>query len=341
MRRVTACLALLLSWPSLALAQPAVSGPANASSRHPEEGRPFIRSYRPQEVAGDGQNWATAQDARGVIYVASGAGILEYDGATWRLIETPTLDTVRSLDIDDNGRIYAGSVSDFGYLAPDPAGTLKWVSLLNRVPPDARTFGDVWRTFVTPGGVFFQSEQAIFRFANDRISVVRPLSRMSRASLLDGQLYAALPESGLTVLDGDHFKPLPGTQAIAREPFPAVLRYDQRRLLIGTRTNGLFLYDGAALTPFPTDADARLKANTLYRGLALPDGTFAISTTNAGMVVIDRQGRQVAAIDPASGLGSVSVLLHDARPRGRALADRRTWARARRDSVPGHFLRSS
>jgi signal transduction histidine kinase/CheY-like chemotaxis protein/ligand-binding sensor domain-containing protein len=307
MRRVTACLALLLSWPSLALAQPTAPAPANASSRHPEEGRPFIRGYRPQEVAGDGQNWAIAQDARGVIYVGSSAGILEYDGAAWRLIETPTLDTVRSLDIDASGRIYAGSVSDFGYLAPDPAGTLKWVSLLNRVPPDARTFGDVWRTFVTPGGVLFQSEQAIFRFANDQISVVRPPSRVNRASLLDGQLYATLPESGLSVLDGDHFKPLPGTQALAREPFPVVLRYDQGRLLIGTRTNGLFLYDGAALTPFPTGADARLKANTLYRGLALPDGTFAMGTTNAGMVLIDRQGRQLAAIDQASGLPSNPV----------------------------------
>ena len=127
---------------------------------------------------------------------------------------------------------------------------------------------------------------------------------MGRASFLDGQLYATLADSGLNVLEGDHFRKLPGTEALAREPFPVVLRYDQRHLLIGTRSNGLFLYDGASLAPFATAADARLKPNTLYRGLALPDGTFALGTTNAGFVIIDRQGHQLAAIDQASGLGS-------------------------------------
>ena len=67
----------------------------------------------------------------------------------------------------------------------------------------------------------------------------------------------------------------------------------QRHLLIGTRSNGLFLYDGASLAPFATAADARLKPNTLYRGLALPDGTFALGTTNAGFVMASiGQGHQ-------------------------------------------------
>ena len=302
--RLAACVALLLSWPCLALGQQAPPASLTAASPHADEGRPFIRNYRPREVSGEGQNWAIVQDARGVIYVGSNAGVLEYDGATWRLIETPTIDTVRSLDIDANGRIYAGSVSEFGYLAPDAVGKLQWVSLLNRVPADAREFGDVWRTFATPAGVIFQTTRVIFRLANDKISVIRPTARMGRASLLDGQLYATLADSGLNVLEGDHFKKLPGTEALAREPFPVVLRYDQRHLLIGTRSNGLFLYDGASLAPFATAADARLKPNTLYRGLALPDGTFALGTTNAGFVIIDRQGHQLAAIDQASGLGS-------------------------------------
>ncbi len=65
-----------------------------------------------------------------------------------------------------------------------------------------------------------------------------------------------MPESGLNVLEGDTFRALPGTEQLAREPFPIVLRYDERRLLIGTRITGLFLYDGATLTPFRTAIDA-------------------------------------------------------------------------------------
>src|SRR4029078_959805 len=116
--------------------------------------------------------------------------------------------------------------------------------------------------------------------------------------------YATLADSGLNVLEGDQFRKLPGTEGLAREPVPVVLRYDQRHLLSGTRSNGLLLYDGTSLAPFATAADARLKPNSLYRGLALPDGTFALATTNAGFVIIDRHGHPLATIDTARGLGT-------------------------------------
>src|SRR5438270_10095200 len=35
------------------------------------------------------QNFAVAQDERGIIYVGNLAGVLEYDGVRWRLIELP------------------------------------------------------------------------------------------------------------------------------------------------------------------------------------------------------------------------------------------------------------
>ena len=111
MRRITAWLALVLLCPRAVPAQTAPA-PPSGPAREAEAGRPFVRTYLPRDVGGDGQNWAMVQDARGVIYVGSAAGIIQYDGAAWRLIETPSLSTIRSLDIDSNGRIYAGSVSD-------------------------------------------------------------------------------------------------------------------------------------------------------------------------------------------------------------------------------------
>ena len=81
-----------------------------------------------------------------------------------------------------------------------------------------------------------------------------------------------------------------------------MLRYDERRLLIGTRFGGLSLYDGVTLTPFPTEVDAFLKSASLYRGLALANGTIALASTTAGLAIIDRNGRRVAMLDQAHGL---------------------------------------
>ena len=44
-----------------------------------------------------------------------------------------------------------------------------------------------------------------------------------------------MPETGLNVLEGDRFRALPGTESLGLEPFPVILRHDEKRLLIGTR----------------------------------------------------------------------------------------------------------
>jgi hypothetical protein len=76
-------------------ATPAPDTSTAAGGRHPEEGHPFIRTYAPLDVNAAGQNWSFVQDQRGVIYVGSQSGIIEFDGVNWRLIETETLSTVR------------------------------------------------------------------------------------------------------------------------------------------------------------------------------------------------------------------------------------------------------
>ena len=278
--------------------------PATRTERHPEEGRPVIRNYSPEDYGGGGQNWAIVQDGRGLLYVGSTGGVLEHDGLSWRLIPVPNRDTIRSLAIDDEGRIFAGGVGELGYLAPDEAGQLQFVSLKDRIPEEARTFGDVWRTHVLPDGVYFQSAEALFRWSDGKMRVWKPAVRFNRASAVDGRLYLTQPAVGLTVLEDGAFRSLPGTEQLANEVFPAVLPHEHGRLLIGTRANGFFIHDGASLVPFPTEIDPVLKASGLYRGLVLPDGTFALSTLDAGLVVMDPRGRQVQVIDKRLGLAN-------------------------------------
>ena len=62
------------------------------------------------------------QDRRGVMYLGiSGAELVEYDGVSWRKIDVG-MDNIRSLAMDDTGRIWVGGNGGFGYLAPDTRG---------------------------------------------------------------------------------------------------------------------------------------------------------------------------------------------------------------------------
>jgi len=308
MRSLAGSVLLLLACGAPALADPDPAAPAQATTPAPdpaEEGRPFIRTYQPIEIGGGSQTWCIAQDKRGVLYFGTNAALLEYDGVSWRRIPVGSNGgSVRALAIDDNGRMWVGGVSTFGYLAPNAAGAMEFVSLNERIPAGTPPFADVWRLFVTPNGVVFQTVRAIFVWSHEKMSVIQAPTRFGRAAQVDGRVYVTTPEAGLSVLEDGALRLLPGTATLGNEPFIILLRYDERRLLVGTRENGLFLYDGAAVMPFVTSSEV-LKTNPqLYRGITLPDRTFGILTLSAGLVTIDAAGHQVKHISRANGLPS-------------------------------------
>ena len=111
-----------------------------------------------------------------------GGELLEYDGVSWRKIDT-AMDVVRSMALDDTGRIWLGGDGGFGYLAPNSAGTLTYVSLLDHVPENSRSFTDVWQTLITPQGVFFRSYELLFRWDGKTMHVWRPEPKSSFQAL--------------------------------------------------------------------------------------------------------------------------------------------------------------
>ncbi len=297
MKKTLVLAMLLAGLPRLALAQ------SLDASRH-EAGRPFIRNYSPKEYDAHPQNWAIVQDQRGVMYFGNGLGVLEYDAVSWRLIVLPNKSVVRSLDIDERGVIYVGAQGDFGYLAPDSVGQLRFVSLLSRVPEAERTFTDVWRTFVTQDGVYFQTSTRLFRYhsATAQIKIWKPATRFNRASLVRGQLYLPQVKTGLMRVHGDSLQMLAGTERFAEEIYAVLLPHGAHNaMLIATATQGLFIYDNETATPFRTHADEFLRASEIYRGAVLQDGTYALATRLGGVALVDQSGH-VRVIDKSTGL---------------------------------------
>ena len=50
-------------------------------------GYPLIRNFTPREYQAEVRNWAMVQDNRGVMFIGNNAGVLKFDGNTWRLIQ--------------------------------------------------------------------------------------------------------------------------------------------------------------------------------------------------------------------------------------------------------------
>jgi hypothetical protein len=124
---VLVCLMFAGSATATAQSPPAATPISSAPVRHSEDGRPFIRAYRPTEVGGAGEIWSMLQDRRGMMYIGTNGAVLEFDGSSWRRIRLEPGGSGRSLALDASGRIYVGSASAFGYLAPDEHGDMAFV----------------------------------------------------------------------------------------------------------------------------------------------------------------------------------------------------------------------
>jgi signal transduction histidine kinase/DNA-binding response OmpR family regulator len=298
---------------AIALLSPAQGGKP-APAEHAAEtsalnGTPIIQSYTSKDFGPGNQFWAIAQDHRGVMYFGQSGLMLEYDGVTWRKIFIPT-STIRSLAVDDSGKIWVGASSSFGYLEPDKAGALHYVSLLNKVPVGERDFTDIWQTLVTPQGVFFRSYDRLFRWDGKQIHTWSAglTARFQALSMVRGHIYTSQIGIGLEEIVGDELRSAPGGDAYKDSAKLFLYPYDDTRILVSQRNGGLSLYDGSKVAPFPTQADDYIKQHTLYTSKVMKDGGICVTTLNGGAVILRHDGSVRQIIDQAAGLHDNNAL---------------------------------
>ncbi|MCG3154925.1 MAG: Adaptive-response sensory-kinase SasA [bacterium] len=360
-------LLVLAGWPGLM--QPAAA-PAQTSSSTPsalrpppsELGKPILTAWRPNEYGAEPQNWAIVQDDRGVMYIGNNSGIVEYDGVSWRLVRLPNKGACRSLAKDENGRIYAGGKGDFGYLAPDSIGQMRFVSLLPQVPEDMRNFTNVWQTHYSRGSIWFNAGNHLFRWTPSaspsqdaaragEMKCWKSSSSFGTSFLVDDVLYFRQSKKGLLYMESDSLQLVSNSELFASElftneyipvmlPFPtlspdsssgisakagipaAQKPLDSRArgsdvtskmalphpLLVVTRGQGLFRYDGQTLHPFKTEADEFLRRNSVFSpGVLLNEGRLLLGTITGGAALLDRHGKLLQIIDRNSGLTDNTV----------------------------------
>lgn len=204
-----------------------------------ELGMPVLENHSYKEYRSGDQVWTILQDRRGLMYFGvSGGVILQYDGVTWRKIFL-TSNVTRSLAIDDAGRIWVGGNGDIGYLAPDAAGTLQFVSILDKVPPEHRDFTSVWQTLVTPQGIFFRTYERLFRWDGKRMQVWprAPNASFQALSTIHGHIYTAQDGVGLEEIVGDELRSVPGGDAYKTSRKLFLHPFDENRILVSAAIN--------------------------------------------------------------------------------------------------------
>ena len=279
-----------------------------------EKGLPLIQNYFPKDYKADFQNWCTVQDHRGILYFANGNGVLEFDGEHWRIIKVGNDNAVSSLVVDDSGRIYVGSIAEFGYLAPSLNGELKYVSLIQKIDKKYRNFNFITKLFCVHNKIYFIANNKLFCWDHKTIKNW-PLNKPSFCYSFSNELFVWQNHLGLKVLHNDTLKKIKGGELFYNKQIRNILPFDNTNMLVITRDSGMFLINTPSLKAkqgsptirkFPNQADNFLAVNNLIYSGMLNNGTYAFSTSRGGTAIMDKKGRLIQILNKSAGIKNIT-----------------------------------
>ncbi|MCE7060544.1 ATP-binding protein [Dyadobacter sp. CY343] len=288
---------------------PAVAQMSNVA--HRQTGRPMSGFYQSSEYHAHDQNFAIAQDSSGVMYFANFAGILEFDGVSWKTIQTANVTRVSALATDRKGRILAGANGEFGYLAYDSAGVHRFVSLSAKLKEKP---AQIVQIVPVKNGAWFVGDGLNFFWNGKTVSAVKHQLSIQSAFPLDENILVYARAKGIMLLENGE------TSAITRgDNVPVLLDLvaviplpDQSAMLV-TSGQGIFFLKNNRIENRGGDANATLIRQKATAAVRLPGGQIAVSTSTQGLVVINAEGNVAFPVYPAQDLrdSQVSAMFFD------------------------------
>jgi len=273
-----------------------------------QEFTPIVTQFTKKDYNASNQNWSVGQAANGMLYFGNNQGLLEFDGSLWKTYKMPGKKTVRSLMVDKDNRIYAGSFEEFGYFEKDKTGQLNYVSLSAKLKNYFMQNDEIWTILNMDGTILFQSFTSYFTYKNGKVKGYRCPFTFLFFNIYNHKLFTHTEQFGLSMLDSKANTFAPVANNLLKSPVISVLTFDKSQALLVTKSDGLFLYDGINITRFATTADEELRKAEVNRAVMSPDGLIVLGTILNGVTAINKQGQKLWTLNTSNVLQNNTVL---------------------------------
>ncbi|MGK0471168.1 MAG: diguanylate cyclase (GGDEF)-like protein [Candidatus Azotimanducaceae bacterium] len=264
--------------------------------------RPPFQSYSP-DIDVFPQNFAIAEDQRGIVYVGSTDGLLTFDGERWLLTPLPNGGLVRSLTMAEDQRVYVGGYDEFGFAEPDTTGKLVYTSLAklfrNALKDDL--FADIWDISISPEGVFFKGLQHVFLWSpsTGETKFWFWQSRFGALRHHKGDTFLQFRGEGFRRYQDGTWQPLPATQSLTELIIQLVPLPDDGLLTI-SRNGDWKRFTSDAVTPYAMPSNMP-RSSKLTDGVMLDENTMAFSGDLGMLYFYDLRNKKVEKINMGGG----------------------------------------
>jgi len=270
-------------------------------------GLPAIRNYKSNDYNAATQIYDVKQDKAGILYFANDDGLLTFDGNYWKIYAMPNHTSIKAIAIDASGRIYAGGQDEVGYFYPNQYGILKFHTIKQLLPQQAKQFADIWDIVIDGDQIFFRTIEAIFKYKNNHITVFDAPDGWKYLTKVNQSVFSFDKETGLSIFKNNNWETQISKPALAGMRITGICNYSNDTLLVTSQKQGLYLLHGKNLTKKTTQIDAII-ANDLVNCIQKIDSDkYAIGTAANGVLIINAKGQLIQRLSNIEGLQNSNV----------------------------------
>ena len=269
---------------------------------------PPILNFSTEQYNGGNQNWSISQASNKKIYVANNDGLLEFNGAKWRLYPSPNSTIMRSVKVI-NDTIYTGNYMDFGYWTPQANGLLKYTSLPLTKEIDILEDEQIWNIIHQGKWILFQSLNRIliYNIETDQVRYITAGNTINKIFQVGDQIYFQVLKEGLfTIMEGD--KKLYSDDPILKDGVVINMFETREGTSFITQNNGLYLLTGAVPSLWNIPANDDIKGLTIYSARQSTNGNLLLGTISDGIHVLNNAGVPLYKLNQGNGLGNNTAL---------------------------------
>ena len=268
---------------------------------------PPITTYTSEEYKGGNQNWSISQSDENYLYIANNEGLLEYNGANWKSYASPNGTILRCV-LAKNGKIYTGSYMDFGYWQRSTTGRLIYFSLGKTVYAEMIEDEHFWGIEAVDDWVLFQSLNRIYIYniEKETVSHINTTGIVNMYKIDDSIYFQDVNEGVFKITNGisERFDALD----VLKENRIINIFGNKDELLILTETKGFFKLNKDGISKWVIPADKELEGESVYSGIELQDGSYAVGTISKGLLLLDPWGSLSYKLNQTNGLNDNTVL---------------------------------
>ena len=269
---------------------------------------PPINSFSTEEYGAENQNWDITQSDDNFIYLANNKGLLEYNGASWQLYETPNETIMRSVYAFKD-KVYTGFYMGFGFWKKNQFGILEYHSIVKEQNVKMLEDEQVWSIVELDNWIVFRSLQRIYLYdlSNKSLKIINSESTINSISKVDGVIYFHQNGKGIYKIENGGAKLVSDNEILKNNLIVSVFKKDNKIHYL-TQKNGFFYLKSNLSVKWKISADSFLKGKTIYSAQKLLDNSFAIGTISGGVFILNDKGELDYHINQSFGLSNNTVL---------------------------------